>query len=415
MSEKKHVEKMPSNPSNNTMKTDNASNNATQTDNAANENAMTSEKKCKGGDRSSEEITLESKGDISYLKEKNPKKLQHMRGFEPCYTDIVDYIIRCTHRIWEEKGVGLIYTHYGHNIPIWTSDGLTYGREIVVENTLKTLAGFPDCKLFGDEVIWSGNEKEGYHTSHRITWVAHNTGHSIYGPPTGKRIVRTGIANCLVKENIIVEEWICRDELGVLNQLGFDRDSVIRKLVSDPNHNLDITQRPGFVPPERSIGQHIPDPMPPQGSDESDIEYFMKKSFHEIWNMRLLNKIAENYHPNAICHTTCGRHLYGSSEYTGLVLSMLAALPDAKLTVDHFYAMGNEKEGYKTMTRWSLNGTHKGPGIYGAPTGKPVYLMGISHNIVKDNTIMEEWTYFDEVSLLKQIYTPKPACDDIPF
>ena len=31
-----------------------------------------------------------------------------MRGFEDDYPDIVDYIIRITHRIWEEKEVGYI-------------------------------------------------------------------------------------------------------------------------------------------------------------------------------------------------------------------------------------------------------------------------------------------------------------------
>jgi predicted ester cyclase len=360
--------------------------------------------KKESGASTSGEITLESKGDIGYLKESR-EKLQELKGFEPCYTDIVDYIIRCTHRIWEEKGVGVIYSHYKHNIPIWTSDGVTYGREIVVENTLKTLAAFPDCKLIGDEVIWSGNDEDGYHTSHRITWVAHNTGHSIYGPPTGKRIVRTGIANCLVKDNIIIEEWIARDELGLIQQLGFNRDDVIKNLMA--GQKKDESQVHGTSIPERSVGQFVPDSMRDQKPEESDIEYFMKKSFHEIWNMRLLNKINDYYQENLICHTTCGRHLYGTSEYCAFVLSMLAAIPDAKLTVDHFYCMGNEKDGYKTMTRWSLKGTHKGPGIYGKPTGKPVYLMGISHNTVQDGIIKEEWTYFDEVAMLKQIYTPE--------
>jgi len=36
---------------------------------------------------------------------------QALEGFEPIYSDIVDYILRCTHRIWEEKNVGLIVTH----------------------------------------------------------------------------------------------------------------------------------------------------------------------------------------------------------------------------------------------------------------------------------------------------------------
>ena len=34
----------------------------------------------------------------------------HIPGFDTDYADIVDYILRCTHRIWEQKDVGLIAT-----------------------------------------------------------------------------------------------------------------------------------------------------------------------------------------------------------------------------------------------------------------------------------------------------------------
>ena len=139
----------------------------------------------------------------------------NLSGFDPDYVDIVDYIVRSTHKIWESKGIGLIYDHYRHNAIIHTSDGMTYGRDKVIADSLKTMAAFPDIRLFADDVIWSGNDRDGFHSSHRIVWIGRNTGHSIYGPPTGNRVVRQGIAHCFVKENRVVEEWICRDELGV--------------------------------------------------------------------------------------------------------------------------------------------------------------------------------------------------------
>lgn len=45
-------------------------------------------------------------------------RAQSLEGFDACYTDIVDYIVRCTHRIWDERDVGLIYTHYTHNAAV---------------------------------------------------------------------------------------------------------------------------------------------------------------------------------------------------------------------------------------------------------------------------------------------------------
>ena len=41
----------------------------------------------------------------------NPKKLksQSMKGFEAQYKNIIDYIVRITYTIWEEKNIGYIY------------------------------------------------------------------------------------------------------------------------------------------------------------------------------------------------------------------------------------------------------------------------------------------------------------------
>ena len=43
---------------------------------------------------------------------------QPMQGFDDCYADIIDYIIRCTHRIWEERGLDLIDSHYSADCPV---------------------------------------------------------------------------------------------------------------------------------------------------------------------------------------------------------------------------------------------------------------------------------------------------------
>src|SRR5690242_5749603 len=43
------------------------------------------------------------------------ERQQAMRGYEDTFTDIVDFILRVTHRIWEEKAVGYLYEHYAHN------------------------------------------------------------------------------------------------------------------------------------------------------------------------------------------------------------------------------------------------------------------------------------------------------------
>lgn len=356
---------------------------------------------------SQQTVTDVNHHDINILLSPGPEKRQSLQGFDDDYVDIVDYIVRSTYKIWEQKGIGLIYDHYRHNAVIHTSDGLTYGRDKVIADSLKTMSAFPDIRLYADDVIWSGNDQDGFHSSHRITWVGHNTGYSIYGPPTGRKVVRQGIAHCFVKENRVVEEWICRDELALIRQLGFDEHELARKMARQEAARG--TQSPvklsrGEV--ERVAGQATPEPLPPRAGDGFDIEDFVRRSFHEIWNWRLLNKIDAYYVKNYLCFTSTNRKLYGLGDLKGYILAILAAFPDARLEVDHVCWLGNEQDGYRVATRWTLQGTHEGPGVYGEPTGKRILLLGITHQVVEEGKFIEEWTVFDEFALLKQLYAP---------
>lgn len=84
--------------------------------------------------------------------------MQSLRGFDDCYTDIVDYIVRCTHKIWDERDVGLIYSHYTHNCVLYNALGTLYNREQVVQDTLQRLIAFPErrgmaTRLSGTEMM----------------------------------------------------------------------------------------------------------------------------------------------------------------------------------------------------------------------------------------------------------------------
>ena len=131
------------------------------------------------------------------------ERRQPMRGFEDQYKDIIDYIVRITHRIWEEKDIGYIYDTYRHNCRVTDDAGLQYGRDKIVADTVHTISAFPDIRLYADEIVWAGNEDTGFYTSHRTVITGTNTGWSRFGPPTGKRINVWCIANCLAQDNEI--------------------------------------------------------------------------------------------------------------------------------------------------------------------------------------------------------------------
>lgn len=344
--------------------------------------------------------SFRGQGDIAKLMQPGRERTQDLAGFDADYTDIVDYIVRCTHKIWEEGGMGLIYSHYQHNCLVHTPYGDSIGREAVLSGSIGVLSALPDRRLFADDVIWTGNDQDGFHTSHLISNLAHNTGHGPYGPPTGRRVAYRGIANCYVKENLIVEEWLVRDEGALVRQLGLDPWTVARKLAE---REAAVQAEPlGQGDSKRVIGQGMPAVMPPAAAG-FDIEDFVRRSQHEIWNWRLFNKIHDYYIPNHLCHTAGNRVIYGLGDYQAAIMALLAMFPDAHMQIDHLYWLGNDEEGYRVANRWTLQGAHRGPGVYGPPTGKQVTIMGISHQWVQGGRFVREWTVFDEIALLKQL------------
>jgi hypothetical protein len=76
-------------------------------------------------------ISLAAKGGTDHLL-LNPgtERRQPMRGFEEQYVDIIDYIVRITHWIWEEKhGSGtLVVTFRAHAIPGSLADPAPRGQ-----------------------------------------------------------------------------------------------------------------------------------------------------------------------------------------------------------------------------------------------------------------------------------------------
>lgn len=324
-----------------------------------------------------------------------------MRGFEPQYTDIVDYIVRITHRIWEEKAVGYIYDTYQHNCVVHGSGGDMHGREAVVASTVQSLATFPDDRAYAHDVIWAGNEDDGFHTSHLITGIGHNTGYSRYGPPTGRKIVWHTIANCVAKDNRIFEEWLLRDEPYVIRQLGYDVGAVVERQVRE----LLALGAPADPAGEigRTLGQFPPPKAMPRSAGAFDVEDFVRATYHEIWNGRMFNIIAERYAPSHLCSTMSNRKLHGPAELTAFVIGLLGMFPDAGVSVDQVYWNGDEAKGYRVATRWTLSGTHTGYGVYGAPSGARIRIMGLSQHHIKNGIFHKEYTVFDEMELLRRI------------
>lgn len=335
------------------------------------------------------------------------ERRQSMRGFDETYVDIVDYIVRITHRIWEEKQIGYIYDTYRHNAKVTDDYGLQYGRDKIVADTVHTINAFPDVRLFADEIVWAGDDVGGFHTSHRTVIIGHNTGWSKYGPPTGRKVVVWCIADCSSLENEIYEEWVIYNNSSLLQQLGFDLRAKARELANERaelSRPIDVR----FGEAERLSGQGKPPHVPEPGADPLDVDAFLRWTYHCIWNWRNVGHVDRTHTPTVRLHGPTGRELYGRGEYKSFVLSMLAMFPDLAFQIDDLYWMGNDRDGYLTSMRWSAVGAHRGWGIYGKPTGRRVHISGITQHRIRGCRIEEEWMMFNEFELMQQIYCDEP-------
>ncbi len=347
-------------------------------------------------------ISLAAKGGTdNLLLNPGDERRQSMRGFEDTYVDIIDYIVRITHRIWEEKDIGYIYDTYRHNSRVYDDYGLQYGSEKIVADTVHTINAFPDIRLYADEIIWAGDDVSGFHTSHRTVISGRNTGFSRYGPPTGKKVLLWCIANCVSLENEIFNEWVIYDTASMIRQLGFD----LRELARDFGNMMERgADSAAAGEGERRPGQGKPAYLPPSSAGGFDVEEFIRRSYHNIWNRRMLNEVMRAYHPALQFTGSTGRAFSGRGDYQSYILSILAMFPDLALTIDDIYWMGNDDEGYLAAVRWSIAGSHRGNGIYGQPTGRQIKMWGISQHRIVAGAIAAEWMLFNEFAVMQQIF-----------
>lgn len=154
---------------------------------------------------------------------------QDLSGYEPIYQYFVDYIVRCTHRIWEEKNIGLCRTHYGADRVMHTLAGPSVGAETVVQNTISAMAMSSDRQVIAEDVIWSDEGNGNLYSSHRLVSSSIHLGDdATLGSASRREAGVMTIADCLCRENKIIEEWLMRDNLRAVWQVGGDPWAVAR-------------------------------------------------------------------------------------------------------------------------------------------------------------------------------------------
>ncbi len=348
-----------------------------------------------------EVLQVERRDYVDLAPASRPRK-QSLRGFDPIYTDIVDYIVRCTHRIWDERDIGLIYTHYTHNAAVYYNLGAVHSREDIVLDTIQRLVSYPERRGMATQVIWRGNDVDGFYTSHLVTGSGRHTQVGPLGKPTGRRFTARGAADCMILENRIYREWIVADQMAVVRQLGLDADALAaaraREMLASGRAPIDIGEN------RRLLGQTPPDSEPDLSLAHTETEAWCLRWLHEVWNKRMLGTIRGVYAGNVQWHGPLMKELYGPAAVLHQTLALLGSIPDCAYMPQHVCSNPCEEGGEKVAVRWVLEGHHIGHGpLLGAPTGARLFLLGVTHLHVVNRKVVDEWAVYDEMALLTQV------------
>ena len=324
-----------------------------------------------------------------------------LAGFPDDYADIVDYIVKITRRIWIDGAIGLIYDTYDANCVVYTAADVSRGVDAVIEGTTVSMAASPDLDNHFLNVAWSGNSREGYYTSHLGFGTGLNLGDTIYGPATAKSATIRFCADCISRDGRIHTEWLARDNGALVRQLGIDLHEAGRRAAAIPPRELYVRGAP-----DKLDGQTGPQPL---DLPRTTLEQHLRHLFHDLWNRRMFDQLSVHYNPSVKLHTSGGRVGEGICGIRALHLLLLAAMPDARMIVANV-CWSEESDGIIGAVRWELAGTSRSGGWFGAmPPGVLFAIPGMTHcRFGADGRIVEEWTVFDEVGVLAQVYRAAP-------
>lgn len=317
-----------------------------------------------------------------------------MQNFSPEFKTPEQYIIDITYKIWEERGVGRIKDWYASEAIVRTPHGVTNSVESVIQHTLDTMHEFPNRELLAEDVI-IGEKGEGFLSSHRVRSTATHLHDGAFGTATHRPITMLAIADCLCRDNQVVEEWLLRDQAAIALQLGLD-PVAFGMALGEKNPDA-------YTVGNDAMRQRWYDPNGYTVVGDTAIAERIRSTYEAIWQDKNLNVMTESYDRAVRFEGTEGQVCYGCARTGDFLTSILASIPDGNFEAHHIVVRQEAERAIRVALRWSYCGTHSGFGRYGTATQVPLALLGISHFELRDGLIVNKWMLLDETAIYAQI------------
>ena len=131
----------------------------------------------------------------------------------------------------------------------------------------------------------------------------------------------------------------------------------------------------------------------------SENKAIVRRLYEEVWNKRRVELVDELMSPSHAMHDN---HLpdsgVGPEAYKRNVARYVTGFPDLRFTIEDMVA-----ENDKVAVGWTISGTHKGEFRGISPTGRKVFVEGITINQIAGGKIMDSYVSWDALGLMQQL------------
>ena len=140
----------------------------------------------------------------------------------------------------------------------------------------------------------------------------------------------------------------------------------------------------------------MPTAQPMQEAEGRRLTHY--RIFNEVLNGRNLELLPQLCTQDYVYHGPGGLELEGIDQFRGMIEGYFTAFPDMHMEVEQRVVEGN-----LISTRWRVTGTHDGPLGDIEATGEKIDIGGQVIMRFEGTKIAEEWEFFDELAMLKQV------------
>ena len=125
----------------------------------------------------------------------------------------------------------------------------------------------------------------------------------------------------------------------------------------------------------------------------------VRRAFEEVANEGDMTTVDEIIAPEFVRHDLAGGpEAHGPDGVKRLIAGLRTGFPDLRTTIEDIFSDGD-----RVVVRFTARGTHSGPFMGIAPTGREAAWSGVNIYRVSGGRIRETWQLADGLGLLRQL------------